>query len=41
MCSRVRPYRSVDRIICEIAIADLPDNTAIMTAGYKCMFHAH
>jgi peptide chain release factor subunit 3 len=40
MCSKNDPCRSVDRIICEIAIADLPDN-AIMTAGYKCMFHAH
>jgi peptide chain release factor subunit 3 len=40
MCSKGDPCRSVDRIICEIAIADLPDN-AIMTAGYKCMFHAH
>jgi peptide chain release factor subunit 3 len=34
------PCRAVDKIICQIAIADLPDN-AIMTAGYKCMFHAH
>ena len=34
------PCRAVDKLICQIAIADLPDN-AIMTAGFQCMFHAH
>lgn len=33
--------RAVDRLICQIAIADMPDNQKIMTAGFQCMFHAH
>jgi peptide chain release factor subunit 3 len=35
------PCRAVDKIICQIAVADMPDNTPIMTAGFQCMFHAH
>jgi len=35
------PCRAVDKIICQIAIADMPDNQKIMTAGFTCMFHAH
>lgn len=35
------PCRAVDKIICQIAIADMPENTKIMTAGFQCMFHAH
>lgn len=35
------PCRAVDKIICQIAIADMPENTQIMTAGFQCMFHAH
>lgn len=35
------PCRAVDKIICQIAIADMPDNQKIMTAGFNCMFHAH
>lgn len=33
--------RSVDKIICQIYIAEMPDNTRIMTAGFQAMFHAH
>ncbi|KAL7580804.1 hypothetical protein ACA910_001081 [Epithemia clementina (nom. ined.)] len=35
------PCRAVDKVICHIAIADMPDNTKVMTAGFQCMFHAH
>lgn len=35
------PCRAVDKIICQIAIADMPENQKIMTAGFTCMFHAH
>jgi peptide chain release factor subunit 3 len=35
------PCRAVDKIICQIAILDMPENTRIMTAGFQCMFHAH
>ena len=35
------PCRSVDKIICHIAVMDLPENTRLMTAGFECMFHAH
>lgn len=40
ICSKP-PCRSVDKIICQIAVMDLPENTRIMTAGFQCMFHAH
>ena len=33
--------RAVDKVICFIAILDMPDNQKIMTAGFQCMFHAH
>lgn len=35
------PCRAVDKVICQIAIMDMPDNTKIMTAGFQCVFHAH
>ena len=35
------PCRAVDKVICQIAIADMPENTKVMTAGFQCMFHAH
>jgi len=35
------PCPAVDKIICQIAIMEMPDNTRIMTAGFKSMFHAH
>ena len=40
LCSKP-PCRAVNKIICEIAITDMPDNQKIMTAGFQCMFHAH
>jgi peptide chain release factor subunit 3 len=33
--------RAVDKLICQIAIADMPESQKIMTAGFQCMFHAH
>jgi len=33
--------RAVDKIICQIAVVDMPDNTRIMTAGFQAIFHAH
>lgn len=35
------PCRAVDKIICEIALLDMPENCKIFTAGFKAMFHAH
>lgn len=40
ICSRPT-CRAVDKVICQIAIADMPENQKIMTAGFQCMFHAH
>ena len=33
--------RSVDKIICQVALVDMPDNTKILTAGFQCVFHSH
>ncbi|MGK3735298.1 MAG: peptide chain release factor subunit 3 [Bacillariaceae sp.] len=33
--------RSVDKIICQIFVVEMPENTRIMTAGFQAMFHAH
>jgi peptide chain release factor subunit 3 len=35
------PCRAVDKIICQIAVVDMPENTKIMTAGFQAVFHAH
>jgi peptide chain release factor subunit 3 len=35
------PCRAVDKIICHLAVMDMPENTKIMTAGFQAMFHAH
>jgi peptide chain release factor subunit 3 len=36
------PYcRAVDKIICQIAVVEMPENTKIMTAGFQAVFHAH
>ena len=35
------PCRAVDKIICKIAITDMPENTRILTAGFQAVFHAH
>ena len=41
ICNKDSVCRAVDKIICQIAIVDMPDNTKVMTAGFQCMFHAH
>eukprot|EP00978_Attheya_sp_CCMP212_P005248 scaffold11659_cov49-Attheya_sp.AAC.5 len=33
--------RAVSKLICQIALVDMPENTQIMTAGFQAMFHAH
>jgi len=35
------PCRAVDKIICQIAVVEMPENTKIMTAGFQAVFHAH
>ena len=40
LCS-APPCRAVDKLICHIAIADMPESQKIMTAGFQCMFHAY
>lgn len=35
------PCRAVDKIICQIAVVEMPENTRIMTAGFQAVFHAH
>jgi peptide chain release factor subunit 3 len=35
------PCRAVKKMICDIALLDMPDNTRIFTAGFQCMWHAH
>jgi len=40
MCTNP-PCRAVDKIIVEIFIVEMPENTRIMTAGFQAMFHAH
>lgn len=33
--------RAVTKLICQIAVADMPENSPIMTAGFQCMYHSH
>ena len=33
--------RAVEKMICQMFVMDMPDNTKIMTAGFQAMFHAH
>lgn len=40
ICSQP-PCRAVDKIICQIGLLDMPENTRIMTAGFQAIFHAH
>lgn len=40
MCTNP-PCRAVDKIICQIYVCEMPENTRIMTAGFQAMFHAH
>jgi len=35
------PCRAVNKIICKIAITDMPENTRILTAGFQAVYHAH
>lgn len=35
------PCRAVDKIICHIAVVEMPENTRIMTAGFQAILHAH
>jgi len=35
------PCRAVSKIICQIGLMDMPDNTKIFTNGFKAMFHSH
>ena len=35
------PCRAVDKLICQIAVVEMPENTRIMTAGFQAIFHAH
>eukprot|EP00585_Thalassiosira_rotula_P012557 CAMPEP_0196133180 /NCGR_PEP_ID=MMETSP0910-20130528/2509_1 /TAXON_ID=49265 /ORGANISM="Thalassiosira rotula, Strain GSO102" /LENGTH=600 /DNA_ID=CAMNT_0041392875 /DNA_START=47 /DNA_END=1849 /DNA_ORIENTATION=+ len=35
------PCRSVDKLICQVMIMDLPDQAKIFTAGFQANFHAH
>jgi len=35
------PCRAVDKIICKMAIVDMPDNMKIVTAGFQAIFHSH
>jgi len=35
------PCRSVQKIICHMALMDMPDATRIFTAGFQAMFHTH
>lgn len=41
VCGVDDPCRSVDKIICQIGLMDMPENTKIFTAGFQAMFHAH
>ena len=33
--------RAVEKIICQIFVVDMPENTRILTAGFQAIFHAH
>lgn len=33
--------RAVDKVICQMALLDMPDNARILTAGFSAIFHAH
>jgi len=34
------PCRAVNKIICHMALMDMPENTRLFTAGFQAMFHA-
>jgi peptide chain release factor subunit 3 len=35
------PCRSVNKLICQIMVMDLPDHAKVLTAGFQAIFHAH
>ena len=35
------PCRSVDKLICQIMVMDLPEHAKVLTAGFTAIFHAH
>lgn len=35
------PCRAVSKLICQVALMDLPENAKIFTAGFQAIFHAH
>ena len=35
------PCRAVNKIICQMAIVEMPENIRIITAGFQAIFHAH
>lgn len=35
------PCRSVDKLICQIMVMDLPEHAKVLTAGFNAIFHAH
>jgi peptide chain release factor subunit 3 len=41
ICSKDNPCRAVNKVICQIALMDMPENTKIFTAGFTSIFHAH
>lgn len=40
ICSKENPCRAVDKIICSIAVTDLPESIPLMTAGTQAIFHS-
>lgn len=35
------PCRAVDKLIVQLWVSEMPENTRIMTAGFQAIFHAH
>jgi peptide chain release factor subunit 3 len=35
------PCRAVSKIICQMAVVEMPENIRIITAGFQAIFHAH
>jgi len=35
------PCRSVNKLICQVMVMDLPEHARILTAGFQAVFHAH
>lgn len=41
ICSKDKPCRAVNKVICQLVLMDMPENTKIFTAGFTAIFHAH